>query len=368
MHESIFSGKVSLTTPSALITAKVDVVKDETRVDVRLIETSNIFSLFVCSISQSDYYVLKRDQDLLVDYDRFISILVGLFHNLSTGRLSALFSDGKLRFIENGEFRNICKLELKFTKPEEAQYKRYLGDLISRMEGDNIKLIKENKILRDKSINGDRELRDKIRYLESEIQELRRKYETATQNNSALESRDTHRMEEINRLTNRVFSLENENAELNNELEKLRRENIKGIKEQLVQKEMELEEIKKEINTANEIIRKIRNELAELKEYKNKNIAAIKQEEERNEGISNQLAALNKKYKGLEEKYKGVKEDNKIKNTKIKELEMECKTLRRNLDNTRYVNNFLYEQKIGDQLDNYSDSLNIRPEPESPTK
>lgn len=177
MHESLFNNKITLTTPFGLNTVKVDIIKTESSVEIRLIETTNIFSLFICNITSSDYYILKKDQDILVDYDRFVQVLVNLFHGAATNKYSTLFKDNILKFIENSDFRNICRLELKFSKPEDTQFKRYLGDLITRMENDNIKLIKENSILRDRCLNGDRELKDKIRYMESENIELRRRYE-----------------------------------------------------------------------------------------------------------------------------------------------------------------------------------------------
>lgn len=104
--------------------------------------------------------------------------------------------------------------------------------------------------------------------MEAEIQEYRRKYDLAVRDYSILESKEAQRSEEINRLSNRVFSLEGENCDLKNELERYRRENTQSWKDQLQTKEAEALELKKEIETANDIIRKLRQEASELKDFR----------------------------------------------------------------------------------------------------
>lgn len=366
MAESMFNGKVTLTAGASLITVKVDIIKHETYVEIRLIDTSNIFTLFVCSITQSDFYIMKRDQDILVDYERFVHILVNLFHSLSTSRLSATFNDGVLRFIENSEFRNICKLEIRFLKPEEGQYKRYLADLLARMENDNIKLIKENSILRDKCLNGDRELREKVRYLESEGLECKRRMDLQSKDFGLLEAKYSSREEEMARMSSRIFSLENENSQLKYELEKYQKDNSQSYRELLKAKEDELEASLKEVNVANEIIRKIRQENSDLKEHKLEKLNKVQKEVDKNEELSEKLAAMSKKYKSLEEKYKVLKDDNKNKTARVQELEASNKGLAKNLENAQNVYNHFRSKKVEDQEDNYSDTFSLRPESPPP--
>lgn len=366
MYESIFNGKVCLATAAAQITVKVDILKYETFVEIRLIDTSNIFTLFVCTVSQSDFYILKREQDLLVDYERFVHILVSLFHSLSTSRLTAVFNDGVLRFIENSEFRNICKLELKFTKPEETQYKRYLGDLLARMENDNIKLIKENAVLRDRCLKGDHELREKIRYLESEAAECRRRMELQAQDCAQMEARHGAREEEIARVSSRVFALENENTQLKYDLEKYQKDNSQSYKELLRAKEDELEASLKEVRIANEIIKKIRQENAELREEKTGGLGRLQKEVDRNTEATDKLAALTKKHKTLEEKYRSLKEESRGWKTRLEELEAANKNLGKRLENAQNVYNHFYSKKVDDANDNYSDTFSLRPESPPP--
>lgn len=366
MAETIFNGKASLTAGASLITVKVDIIKYENQLDIRLIDTSNIFTLYVCTISQSDYYVLKRDQDILVDYDRFVLIVASLFHSLSTDRLSATFAEGVLRFIENGEFRNICKLELRFRKPEETQYRRYLGDLLSRMESDNIKLIKENAVLRDKCINGDREAREKMRYLESETADYKRRMEMQGGDMGLLESRLARKEEETAQLSSRIFALETDNSQMKYDLEKFQKDNSQSYKELLRGREEELETALKDIKTANEIIKRLRGENEELRNSKGSLAEKAGREASAVRELTEKLSAATKKLKAVEEKYKELKETSKGCATKMKEFKASNKSLQKNLDNFQNMYSHILGRKIDDPADSFPDVYSAHPESPEP--
>lgn len=362
MHESLFNNKVTLSTPSGLSSVKVDISKSDTGIEARLIDTSNIFSLWVCSISSSDFYILKRDQDILVDYDRFIQVLVNLFHGAATGRYTASFNDGVLRFIENSEFRNICKLELKFTRPEETQYRRYLGDLVGRMEADNIKLIKENAILRERCVTGDQAIKDKARFLEQENSELRRRGEHMQKDLAMLGEKERIKDEEIAKLSSRIYAVEEENGQLRYEVERYERENSVSVREQLKRREAELDEMKKEIDTANEIIKKLRAENSELREFRQKKEDINRKETEKRTELEEKLEEAERKLSHIEAKYKKMKEEAREKGNKAEELTEMNKVLMKRLENAQNVYNHFYSKKIDDQGENYSDTFSLRPE------
>lgn len=365
MHESIFNSKVTLTTPSGLSSVKVDIIRTDNGIEIRLIDTNNIFSLWVYFLSSSDFYLLKKEQEILVDYERFIQILINLFHGVVTSKYNATFNEGILRFIENLEFRNICKLELKFSKPDETNYRRYLGDLISRMESDNIKLIKENSILRDKCINGDASLKEKIRYLESENADIKRKIDLFKRDFSEVEDIRRSKEEEISRITSRLYNVENENSHLKHELERYQRENSMSIKEQLRSKEDEVEELSKEINTANNVIKKLRQENSDLKQFKSDIEQLQSSEKDRTRDVQVKYDDLNAKYLSIENKYKKLKEDVKEKDLKIKELSESNKNLTKRLENAQNVYNHFYSRKV-DEHDHMSDTFSLRPESPPP--
>ncbi|KAI4292980.1 spindle assembly abnormal protein 6 [Pancytospora philotis] len=362
----MFNGKVTLSTASSVITVKVDVIRHDASLEVRLIDTSNIFTLYICTITQSDFYVLKRDQDILVDYERFVSILASLFHCLSVSKLSATFNDGVLRFIENGEFRNICKLELRFAKPDDTQYRRYLADLLARMEGDNVKLIKENAVLRDRCANGDRELKDRLRATEAEMAECRRRYELQNKDLAGLEARCREKEDELARLSARLFEMEGENSQLKYDLEKYQRDNSQSFREQLKAREDELEASLKEVKVANEIIKEIRRENSELKGQKLESLSSLQKETEKNEELGEKFGAVSKKYKALEDKYKALKEDSRAKASKLQEIEKSNKVLSKELENAKNVYNHFYSKKVDEANDNYSETFTLRPESPPP--
>lgn len=357
MHESIFNNKITLSTPTGLSTVKVDITRTESAVEVRLIDTSNIFSLWIYSLSSSDFYLLKKEQDILVDYERFIHILANMFHNASISKYTTSFSEGTLRFIENSEFRNICKLELKFNKPEETQYRRYLGDIVSRMESDNIKLIKENAILRERCMNGDQSMKEKMKFIESDSQEAKRRLEMIKRDFSVIEEKNVLKDEEISKISNRLYALDNENAQLRYELEKYQRENSTTLKDQLRSKESEIEILAKEISTANEIIKKLRNENSELKQFKSENQANYQKEKEKAEQMNSKVEDLIKKLSTVESKYKKIKEEAKEKIQKIEELSESNRSLAKRLENAQNVYNHFYSRKVDDHPDNLSDTF-----------
>ena len=366
MYESLYNSKITLSTSTGLSTVKVDITRTDASVEIRLIDTSNIFSLWIYSLSSSDFYLLKKEQDILVDYERFIQILINLFHGAASSKYTTTFTDGLLRFIENSEFRNICKLELKFSKPEETQYRRYLGDIVSRMESDNIKLIKENSVLRERCMNGDMALKDKVRFLESDNQELKRRFDLIKRDIGSFEERNAMKEEEIAQLSNRLYSLDQENAQLRYDLEKYQRENSSTLKEQLKNKEDEMEVLTKEISTANEIIKKLRAENSELKLFKSEHQAGSQREKERNEDLSTKMEESIKKLAHTESKYKKAKEDLKEKIQRIEELTESNKSLAKRLENAQNVYNHFYSKKVDDHPDNLSDTFSLRPESPPP--
>lgn len=362
MHESLFNNRITLSTPTGLTPTKVDIVKTISGIEIRLIETSDIFSLWTCSLTSADFGILKRNLDIIVDFDRFIQIIVNYFHGVTTSKYIACFNNGTLKFMGNIEFRNICELELKFIKPEESQFKMYLGDLVGRMEGDNIKLIKENSILRDRCMNGDHTLKEKIRYLDHENIELRRRLELIQKDLSDIQNRAISKEDEVAKLSNRIYELDGENTRLRYEIEKYQRENTVSFKDQLRNKEEEMNNINRELNTANEIIKKIRQENLDLKQFKADNIGALQKESDRCEELTLKLEEINKKMSQTESKYKKLKDEIKDKTQKIEELSESNRILTKRLENAQNVYNHFYSKKVEDHTDNFSDNFSLRPE------
>ncbi|CAD24993.1 hypothetical protein [Encephalitozoon cuniculi GB-M1] len=366
MRESIFTGKIPISCPSEDIPwqMKCDIVRSDDKIEIRLIDTRDIFTFYFSTMSPSDFYVMKREQDIIVDYERFISVLVKMFHSLQGGKLRGLFSKetNKFLFVEKDEFRNIVRLELKFSKPDETHYKMYLGDMISRMESENVKLIKENGMLRDKCRSGEKELRDRIRYLEEETMVAQKKIDKLYKENEVLnEKGDTWRAE-VDKLSSKAYDLEKENGRLQYELDKLRLQDVKnsGLIERAQKIEDESKTLREEVNTANEIIRKYSEEIAQMKSAMDGNEEASKDLRVSNKKYKSEIEDLKKKVKGMEEKTKRMKEDLRAKEARIKELEAENIGLVKKLENAQNVYSHFYSKNIENATSmNYSDNESI---------
>lgn len=371
MKEILFTGKIPITCSNEDIPwqMKCDITKTDELLEIRLIDTGDIFSFYVCSISPSDFYVLKREQDLIVDYEKFIPILVKLFHGVSTNRLYALFSKetSKFMFVEKSEFRNIVRLEIKFLKPDESHYKRYLSDIISRMESDNIKLIKENGMLKEQCISGDKQMKDRIGFLEEEQASLKSKIERMYKESDRLTNESYTKGMEIKELKSRILDLEKENTSLVYDVEKARLEVVKSknLEEKNREIEKEVGDLRREIETANEIIRRLREDNGSLKASLEKYEDSGKNTKSENKRLKNELEEVKKKMKSLEEKFKRNKEDLKGKESQIKLLESENQGLSRRLENAQSVYNHFYSKNV--ERNTFSeDSSGFSIHPESP--
>jgi spindle assembly abnormal protein 6 len=374
MRETIFTGKIPITCPNEDIPwqMKCDMVRTDDKIEIRLIDTRDIFTFYLCTMSSSDFYVMKREQDIIVDYERFTAVLIKLFHGLTTGKLTAMFSQetSKFLFVEKDEFRNIVRLELKFFKPDESHYKMYLGDIIGRMESDNIKLIKENGMLRDKVRSGEKDLRDKVRYLEEELGASQRKTKMLYEDNERLTGRDSSMAAELNALTLKIHELEKENARLSYECDKLRLQEVKnsGMAERSEALEKEAVALKEELATANEIIRKYTEDTEKAKASATSNEEAMKELKSESKKHRSEQEESRSRIKALEEKNKRLREEGKTRDSRIKELEAEVLNLTKKLENAQNVYSHFYNKNVrSPPLENHSENESaFSVHPESP--
>ncbi|AFM97733.1 hypothetical protein EHEL_011100 [Encephalitozoon hellem ATCC 50504] len=366
MRESIFTGKIPISCQNEEIPwqMKCDIVRSDDEVEIRLIDTRDIFTFYFSTISPGDFYVMKREQDIIVDYEKFVSILVKMFHSLHSGKLRGLFSKetSKFLFVEKDEFRNIVRLELKFSKPDETHYKMYLGDMIGRMESENVRLVKENGMLRDKCRSGEKELRDRIRYLEEEAMAAQKKMNKLYKENELLNEKGDAQREEVERLNSKTYDLEKENGRLQYELDKLKLQDVKnsGLVERAQKIEDENKTLKEELNTANEIIRKYSEEIAQMKSTISGSEDATKDLRQSNKKYKSEIEDLKKRMKGMEDKMKKMKEELKSKETRLKDLETENMGLVKNLENAQNVYSHFYSKNIENPTSiNYSDNESV---------
>ena len=366
MHETIYSENITVYSNKGASTMRVDIIKHETYIEIRLIEINNIFTLFICTISQSDFYLYKKEQELLVDYDRFIPILVNLFYRVSQndGMLTATMVSTKetqftLQFIEQTEFRNLIKLSLVFNKPEEYQYRKYLGDLLTRMENDNIKLIKENKILREKAIRGDKTLQDRVKYLDETNSEMKKRIELINDELTTLEVKYNQERTDFCQKYQRFEELEKENAQLNFELESFKKMDYKTKYEEIV---TSLQQKEKELMSSKELTNKLINENKDLK----KHIESVEEKIKADFGEGTSFKDVKEKIDHLETKIKNYKNEIKEKKIKIENLVLETKSLKKKLENAQNVYSHFYNQNLEHEKPDHHFINDLSFEPEQP--
>lgn len=371
MRESIFSGRIPLTSPNEEIPwqMKCDIVRYEDKVEIRLIDIRDLFCFYLCSITSGDFYILKREQDIRVDFETFVRKTVEMFHMLSRNRLAAVFSrdNTKFLFIEKNEFKNIVRLELKFIKPEETHYKRYLSDIIYRMESDNIKLIKENSFLKEQCKNGDRDLTDKVKYMEMDMRENEKKISSLYRELGILEEKYLGTSVENDKLIKKNVEYEKELNRLGYELEKGKL------------KETKHETSAKTLSELNADCKKLTERMRELEEEKNVAVEEIEKLRESNESrlkdnkemksigskIKKELEELREKVKSLDEKLKTTRQTLRSSEARVKELEEENKSLKKKLENAQSVYHHFYNKNVEDnkqESDNSTLFSSIQPD------
>lgn len=375
MRESIFSGRIPITSTNEDIPwqMKCDIVRREERLEIRLIDIKDLFSFFVCTISSGDFYLLKREQDIRVDFETFIRKIVEMFHSLTRNKLVGLFSreTNKFTFLERNDFKNIVRLELRFTKPDEMHYKRYLSDLIYRMESDNIKLIKENNFLKEQCKNGDIEMQEKIKFLEIDIRESERRSNNVIRELGALEDKYLRKCSELNSFEKENYEMKEDLKKITYEMDRLKESEHKNVSQnrKLNELKMENKKLEEKVEDLTEDKKILEEETQRLKNFYDEKKEESKELKGSSVKIKKELEELKEKNKALEEKYKNIKNSTKNNENKIKELENENKVLKKKLENTQSVYHHFYNknnQNPSPESDETALFSSLRPE--SPPK
>lgn len=378
MRDSLFHDRIPVQcysqSVSSMLTCDMSHSYDE--LVIRLIDTNDIFKFYQCKISGASYASLKKEQELRVSFEEFTKKLVELFHQVKRNVFKALFSRDSLRFIfiEQNEFRNIVRLELKFNVPDDSDYKRYLAEMISNLEFNNTKLYKENIQIKEslKTIENEMSTRVKdLSHRNSELSDRCNNIQTAldktTIDNESL-------IEQQQKDSKKLIDIEKENSNLKYEIDRIKIEQFKKDSEIKRIKEIEIqkEELEGEIKTANEIIRKMREETRRLqKEREEKDEILEETEQDRQKNLKS-ADQLKKQIKEKDEKIKKMKEALKQKDDKIRSTEMEMKSLSKKMEDAKFVYSHFYKKKDADQIDQASSiserdsGFNI--EPESPPR
>lgn len=376
MKESLFNNRIPVqcasNSISSILTCDISFFSDE--LIIRLIDTNDIFKFYQCRISGASYITIKNEQELRVSFEIFIKKVVELFYQIKKNTIKALFSKESLRFIfiEQNEFKNIIRLELKFNVPDDNDYKRYLAEMISNLEMNNTKLYKENIQIKETIKNIEKETKERVFELSEKNQYLSEKNYKYEKLIETLQNQNKSIIEEREKESKRLIEIEKENSNLKYEIEKIK---INGIKmEQEIKRNKEIEndkiELEKENKISNEIIKKMKEEnkkINKLIEEKDEEINEIKEEKDKNNKF---YENYKKQLKEREEKIRKLKESLKAKEDRIRTLEVEKKQINKKMEDAKFVYNHFYGKKEAEQVSDFTDRQDstFNFEPESPPR
>lgn len=375
MKDSLFNERVPVQCSSDAVSSILtcDITLENDTLQIKLIDTNDIFKFYQCTITGTSYVHLKNEQELRVNFENFVRKVIELFYQSKNGRMKALFDKDSDRFIfvEQNEFRNIVRLELRFKVPDENDYKRYLADMISRMEVTGVKLRKENVQLKESLRNLENEMGTRVadltgrnRVLDERLCRIKSKMESVEKENDSL-------VGEREELKKRMVEIEKENSTYKFEIEKKKIEEYKKEQEFLRLKEVEecKNGLEKEVKVANDIIRKLRDDLKRQNESKEDMSETIERFKDENEKLMKSNEDTKKNAKEKEDKIRGLKENLKRKDEKIKNLEMDKKQLIKKMEEAKFVYNHFYKKREG-EISSVSESQNstFSVHPESPPR
>lgn len=369
MTDTLFNAKIVTHSNSDLpSTYKCHITFKNNILDIRLISTSNIFTFHICTISIGDFSITKREQGIKVDFNQFIKTTINYFHNLNntmTAYLEKINENIKFSFVENNAFRNITRLELMFYKPDENEFRRYLSESIARYEYDNVRVIKENSVLREGMKAKEESFRVRIASLEGEYNEIKNEYDGLYNKFCTLETRNGELKETNERLESKVLGLEKKIGEIEIENERLRIECMKKEKNDEYVEELrdKIESLESTVKNLERLNKKLKDENKEINS-KNKEIYEIENEyKDEIKRLKREKDEKSKKMKGLEkmiEEYK-YKLNDQLEN--YRRLENEMNEMKNKLENAQSVYNHFYRKNTDKDISEDSGyEMSIKPE------
>ncbi|CAG5093737.1 Similar to SASS6: Spindle assembly abnormal protein 6 homolog (Gallus gallus) [Cotesia congregata] len=259
--------------------------------------------LYSLLITEDDFKVLKAQQGLLVDFDNFATQLIHLLeqsHGSMSGAsklppkfLLLLSEEGNgewiFKLVETNNFKHLCHLSLNISPASDSDIKTHMAMKMKQQHSDTLQqLHTENAELRSQNIT----YKDKQSFLEAtnkeqakQLQNLERELNLAQRDLSQLKKQnakldvDYHEKDRyVNELKTRVAVMEQELKDkailISKHLEMLKtsKEQKQQLEEMLAQKENQvqrkqnaLKNVSDEVIKANDIIKKLQNDLESTK-------------------------------------------------------------------------------------------------------
>lgn len=376
---------------------------------MKLIDSVDPFFMWHASLSEEDYFVLKREQSLLIDFSRFPYKLIELLQSCVTHsreehpvyaawlNVSAGTEDGRrpadavLSITEATTLRQVAHLSLRFGAVNDATMRMHLAEML-RQYRDEVDGLRSRLYTGSATAGmagypsatgpsapsypsyggtGDsvQSLKDRVRWLEDHCSRLEASRFPSTNipshpptfgprpaNMSALEAQLMglesllkERTAEMSRLNDIVQGL----ADQKRELEQTRAK----LQEEISSKEQALQQDKGEINKANEIIKKLQDEIKGLRTRLRTAEAFNRQHEKLTrdsqltfDTVRAELVELKATHAARLAELESTQKQNKDLTAQIKELETRLE------ENTR-VTDYLHAELNKQRLDEGNDTL-----------
>lgn len=377
MQDTLFTARIPVTSTDLPTTLKIHIALKSNTLELKLISTTNLFTFYLCTISPGDFSVTKREQGIKVDFQTFTKTLVNYFQSIIENDMAAIcdtIDDSKIRFtfVENNAFKNLTRLELIFYKPGEHEFKKYLAEMITKFENDNVKLARDLKMAKETLASAERRAKEKLAAVESDCAEMKHGYDRIYMEKAVAEDEVDRLKKEAVRLEKKVIECEKKIGDYEFESEKMRiaeiksgkeREMIGKLKERLEGLEADLEARERSNKKLREDIKNLKIKEQDLEDIK----AARKDEGEKNRKERDETKKKVKRLESLITDLKGELAKISGENEKIRH---ENRELAKKLENSQSVYNYFYKKKTEKGGSNESDesSLFSTLQPETPPR
>ena len=207
---------------------------------VELISDSDLFLYFSLRLSESDFYALKMEQRLLVDFAQFPNMVKQLVGGRAMSAVLAVdgLGEGVLSLVEANQFRELVHLSLRLRSGNDESIKTYLATRLNQYKSasaslettcaqltDELKRVSLEKLKLDSELAKARSDSDSFSYsvqsrYQAELAQLREEH--AREIRSLHLSSSSEHSGETRRLADQVRTLEERNRDTERKLEETR--------------------------------------------------------------------------------------------------------------------------------------------------
>ncbi|KAH9386919.1 uncharacterized protein NEMAJ01_1815 [Nematocida major] len=317
MREILFTGRVPAVSASGRSEFSCEITRREETFQMKMYDPRN-FTIFLCRLTESEYFAVKERQSIRVDYAGFVRALCDLLKRVQRGDLY-MEVDESVKIIERNPFRNILHLELNLHKISEAEYRGYAAEILSEITRKKESAERESAGLRE-------EIR-RIREREEAEQESARRRDEERRN---IREREEAEQESARKRAEEALSREEEAVRENERLQKQSRV------------------LEEDLKKANEIIRKNFEELKSRVKAESLLRQELNEHREERASLEEECHRLEMQVLEAGEEIKLMKEMESERKEAIGSLKALNKSLSRKLESTYRIYNRVYKETDDD--------------------